>query len=190
MDDRLQFPKTHGAWQSESAGVLRGTEGWVKYLRPKTDINGKECPLTELVYIHWNNPFVWSPDTKPTDLIDYQCVTSDVKPPCKADQGVWSFPGSGIPPSDCRHELFMAGVVANGNHSVTWWDVVMNWPIVEVLYGLGQGGDFDINLEFTIGLRLAGSVDQTIFSLYDGSKGLRSLANTAGQSSLRKLFRM
>jgi len=63
----------------------------------------------------------------------------------------------------------------------------MNWPTLLAFTVLG---DADINLEFTIGLRLAGSVDQTIFSFYDGSQGLRSLAGAAKQPSLRTLFRM
>jgi hypothetical protein len=51
-------------------------------------------------------------------------------------------------------------------------------------------GDMDINLEFTIGLRQMGSVDETIYSFYDGTKGLRALVTQAGQSSLRKLFQI
>ena len=70
---------------------------------------------------------------------------------------------------------------------MTWLDAVMSWPVLLVFTELG---DADVNLQFTLGLRKAGSVDETIFSFYDGSKGLRSLASTAQQSSLRKLFHM
>jgi hypothetical protein len=172
-------PQTHGAWQSESSGIATGTEGWVKYLIDP----GSPCPQ-ELIYIHWDNPFVWSSDTKP---IDFMVSTSDVVPPCNSDIGKWSFPGSGVSPWGCRHELFGAGVSGGGLQGVTWWDAVMNWPVLLAFTILG---DADVNLEFIIGLRLAGSVDQTIFSFYDGSQGLLSLASTAKQPSLRTLFRM
>jgi hypothetical protein len=82
-------------------------------------------------------------------------------------------------------ELFPAGVGGTPQGGITWWDALVNWPFQ---LGLTVVGAMDVNLEFTFGLRLRGSVDQTIFSFYDGSKGLRSLASAAKVSSLRKLF--
>ncbi len=156
--------KTHGGWQSESGGIMTGTEGWVKYV---TDTTGTSCPQ-ELVYIHWNNPYIWAEDTKP---IDWKVSTSDGGP------------------DTCPHELF--GYSASGGgppwQGVTWWDLAVNWWALLGLSALGQN---DLNLEFIIGLRQQDSIRQTIFSFYDGSKGLRSLASTAKQPSLRKLFHM
>jgi hypothetical protein len=179
-------PKTHGQWQTESSGLGTGTEGWVKYVIENTDFDSRtvtRCPQ-ELVYIHWDNPFVWN-NTNP---IDFTVSYSDVTPPCDADKGVWTFPshGEGSSPN-CRHELFGAGVSGGNQGGVTWWDAVANWPALLVFTVVG---DMDENLEFIIGLRQVGSVDQTIFSFYEGSKGLRALANTAKISTLRRLFRM
>lgn len=184
-------PKSHGQWQTESAGLATGTEGWVKYLIENTDDDltadptGNTLCRQELVYIHWDNPFVWDDGTKP---IDFSISTSDISPPCNKDKGVWGFPAGGRSSSQsCRHELFGAGVSGPGQQGITWWDAVVNWPVLLAFTILG---DMDVNLEFVIGLRRERSVEETIFSFYDGSKGLRSLAKTAGQSSLRKLFRM
>jgi hypothetical protein len=182
--DQIQS-KEAGAWETQSDGFLTGTEGWVKYLIATRD---PRC-AQQLVYIHWDNPFVWSGHTNP---IDFQVSNSDIKPPCDSDKGVWGVPG-GFSPGGvnqiqaCQYELFPAGASGSGISNVTWWDVLVNWP---VLLGLTVLGQADINLEFIVGLRQKGSVDQTIFSLYDGKKGLRAITDAANQPSLRKLFRM
>jgi hypothetical protein len=182
-------PNTQGAWQSESSGIATGTEAWVKYLLNTTDSDfatGQPC-LPELVYIHWDNPFVWGPHTKP--IPDHTVGTSDVTTPCD-DGGTTSGtfpPVGGTTPQGCRHELFMAGMSGAGISNVTWWDVIVNWP---ALLGLIVTGEADVNLQLTLGLRAVGSVGQTIRSLYDGRQGLRSLARTAGRSSFRALFNM
>jgi hypothetical protein len=161
------------SWQSESSGIATGTEGWVKYL---TDDQ-------QLVYIHWDNPFVWADSTNP---VDFTVNTSDVTPPCDADEGGGSQfpPGRGGAPT---FELFPAGVRGGGLSGVTWWDALVNWPILLAFQVLGAA---DINLEFTLGLRERGSVRGTLRRFYDGSKGLRSVASDAGVTSLRTLFRM
>jgi hypothetical protein len=146
----------------------------------------------ELVCIYWNNPFVWTPHPDP---IVFSVGTTDITPPCQmngdASIGRWDAPGGfahgGRSPQNCRHELIVAGANGGGLNGVTWWDAVMNWPALLVFTELG---DADVNLQFTFILRSIGSVDETIFSFYDGSKGLRSLAGTAQQPSLRKLFHM
>jgi hypothetical protein len=184
-------PKSHGAWQSESAGIGTGTEGWVKYQIENTDSDlkadptGKTLCVQQLVYIHWDNPFIWDSGTKP---IDFTVSTSDVTPPCNSDKGVWgAFHGGRSSQQSCRHELFGAGVSGAGVQGITWWDAIFNWPY---LLAFTIVGDMDVNLEFVLGLRQEGSVNETIFSFYDGTKGLRSLASAAKVSSLRKLFRM
>jgi hypothetical protein len=137
------------------------------------------------VYIYWDNPFIWGSSTKP---IDFTVSTSDVTPPCDGEKGIWDGTGGRSSTQNCRHELFGAGASGvAGLQGITWWDAVMNWPVLLAFTVIGEG---DINLEFTIGLRQEGSVDETIFSFYPGSKGLRSLASTAGQFSLRKLFHL
>jgi hypothetical protein len=179
-----QIPKkTHGAWQSESGGIGTGTEGWVKYLVENDTSMG--C-LKELVFIHWNNPFVWDSGTTP--MPEWTVTTSDVPTPCDAEGGGSTFSeltGGRSPSQACRHELFGASASGGDQGGITWWDVVVNWP---ALLGLTLAGQMDINLEFTLGLRQEGSVEQTIFSFHDGRAGLRSLATAAGKSSLRQLF--
>jgi hypothetical protein len=138
----------------------------------------------ELAYIHWDNPMIWSPDTELKDVVDFRVTGEDVAPPCKIGDGIggWSFPSHGKP----THELFMFGVSGSGIGGITWWDVVVNWPVLVLFTVVGAG--MDINLEFKVGLRTKGSVGQTMSCLDDGQKGLRFLATTAGQSSARKLF--
>src|SRR5579864_4671023 len=45
--------------QSESSGIGTGTEGWVTY-----QITNPTPCVPELVYVYWDNPFVWANDTK------------------------------------------------------------------------------------------------------------------------------
>jgi hypothetical protein len=169
-------PKTHGQWQSESAGIGTGTEGSLSYEIVNTGVfvppadpmhpfpQDQPCSH-EVVNIHWDNPFVWQ-NTIP---IDYTVTGHDLRS------------------QTCCHELFPAGLKEGGSMlGETWADYLFNWPAVLGLILLTD----DINLEFTLGLRQLGSVDGTIFSFYDGSKGLRALANTVGQSSLRKLLHL
>jgi hypothetical protein len=115
--DQIQS-KTHGAWQSQSDGFLTGTEGWVKYLIATKD---PRC-TQQLVYIHWDNPFVWN-NTTP---IDFQVSDSDIKPPCDSDKGVWGVAG-GFPSGgnnkiqECQYELFPAGIVGGGSvDGISW----------------------------------------------------------------------
>jgi hypothetical protein len=83
-------PGTNGggvvSWQSESmsGGIFTGTEGWVKYVIPpdpeEVDQNSpahSKCP-GELLYIYWNNPFVWDDDTRP---IGWGTHMEDITPP-------------------------------------------------------------------------------------------------------------
>jgi hypothetical protein len=128
------------SWGTESSGILTGTEAWVKY--ETTNINPNCIP--ELIYIHWDNPFVWGSGTNP---IDFSVTTTDVTPPCDSDKGRWDIPGGfphgGTNPDFCTHELF--GISASGGGPQ---DIVVNWP---ALLGLTILGQADINLTFAIG---------------------------------------
>jgi hypothetical protein len=176
--------KTCATWQTESQGVGIGTEAWVKYQISNPDIIGipaVHCQ-PELVFIYWDNPFVWKHDTK---VIDYEVTTPDV--------GQYDEPGGdhhpGTNPPGCTHEVF--GVSAGGNvpRGITWWDVgPINWAFT---LGLTAFGEMDVNLEFTLGLRLKGSVAQTVLATpCVGPQDIRTLSRTLGQPSLRKLFHM
>lgn len=186
MPPKVIEKKKHGAWQSESAGVGTGTEGWIKYgiydgLGRADD--GKAHG--NLVYVAWDNPFILSDKTP----LDFGTRTSDnIEPPCGADWG--NDPGQASLSNAAKpaYDLFPAGAKGLTNHGVTFWDVIVLWPYVGYLTVFTP--ELDINTEFTLGLRMKGSVDQTIFSFYDGSKGLRTAAKEANVSSLRRLFRM
>jgi hypothetical protein len=180
-------PKTHGAWQSQSDGILTGTEGWVKYLIEQSD---KRC-FVQLVYIHWNNPFVWDKNTTP---FDFEVSNTDITPPCgDTGKAVWGVTSPGRNQiQDCQNELFPAGVVGSGPTGIDgidigWYTALSLWDKLPQLLLINQES---INLEFTLGLRQKGSVDQTIFSFYDGKGGLRAITDAAKQPSFRKLFRM
>jgi len=186
-------PNGADVWQTESFGFATGTEGWIKYLigdttDPKT---GEPC-VKEMIYIHWNNPFVWAHSTNPIDNPSSMVRTSDVSPPCDDDGGEskFGFQPAGISSSlACRHEVFggTASAIGGEQGGITWWDVVVNWPF---LLGFTIIGDLDINLEFKLGVRQAGSISQTTKSFHDGSKGLRSLSTAAGIPSLKTLFHL
>jgi hypothetical protein len=180
--------KTAGSWQSESHGLATGTEGWVKY-ELAAPPNTASPPPPELVYVHWDNPFVWGNGTQPSDQ---QVSVEDVTPACNKNKGAWDN-GSFNPMAQPTHELFIAGMTTN-NEGWTWGTgtggavttIVLAWPAL-ILLGITQLLH-DINIEIVLGLRQKGSVDQTIFGLVDGAKGLRTVAHAAGQPSLRKLL--
>jgi hypothetical protein len=180
-------PKSCASWEAESSGVATGTEGWVKY---QVNNAGVTC-VPELVFIYWDNPFVWSTSTRP---IDRSVTTSDVTPPCSADDGKWDgagsvFPHGGKNPPDCAHSL--VGVAARGNNQggISWWDVVVNWP---ALLGLTVLGQIDINLEFTLALRRSDSLRETVFTspCVAAVDSIRAVSEGAKQPSLRALFHM
>jgi hypothetical protein len=165
------------SWEGESSGVLQGTEGWVKY-EINNNGNFKSCSA-ELVYIHWDNPFVWDK----TNPLDYSLTMTDVTPPCNANEGKWDN-GLGAEykqPSFCSHEIFgIDSQYDGGVQGITWWDVGVNWPI---LIGAAILGTEDISLKFTLGIRTAGSVRQTI-----GAQGIRPIAVAKEQPSVRALL--
>ncbi|MBV8843978.1 MAG: hypothetical protein JO307_14310 [Bryobacterales bacterium] len=164
------------SWESESSGIATGTEGWVKY-----QITNPTSCVPELVYIYWDNPFVWANDTQ---AVNYSVTTTDVNPPC--DGGQWDTPGGfphgGTNPPECTHVLFGISCSGGSPQGITWWDVAVNWP---ALLGLTVLGQADINLQFTIGLGLKGSVRQMF-----GTEDILAIARTKGQPSLRALMHL
>jgi hypothetical protein len=174
--------KTCAGWEAESSGIGTGTEGVVTYQISNPRGDPPVFCQPELVFIHWNNPFVWRDATNP---LEYWVTTTDV--------GQHDWPGgdrhdAGTNPPICTHEVFGIYSKANGIGGITWWDAVVNWPAI---LGLTALGEMDINLEFTIGLRLKGSVAQTVLATpCVGPQDIRTLSRTLGQPSLRKLFHM
>jgi hypothetical protein len=201
-------PKTHAVWESESGWVPivgvppTGTEGYVKYVIQSTDVDtttGKQC-LPELVYIYWNNPFFWDsawrdewkkdPKNVSKQIINSEVSTADVEARCDGDEVLWDtdFPHGGNSSPNCRHQIFNVKLSEKHIGASPEWAYVVFMPL-EFL-GMLMLGEHDINLEWTIGLRDLGSVEQSIHSFHDGSKGLRTLIRKHNQSSLRKFFQM
>jgi hypothetical protein len=194
-----QIPlRSSGQWQSESDGFLTGTQGWIKYILGNTDTEqktGDKC-LPEEIFVYWDNPFVWDTKWQLKDRISFQVSTSDVTGPCSADKAIWTGGSNGISSPNCRHEMFLSGASLPQDTGLDDpFNLLFNWPM---LLGLTWTSHFDshsdggggLPLEFTIGLRLLGSVEETIFSVYDGSKGLRALTVLGKQPSLRTLLNL
>src|ERR1700722_12368213 len=188
-------PNAMVQWTSQDAedGIFVGTEGWAKYTCPQP-LDSSD-PTSELVWIHWDNPYVWSSRTNP---IDFKTSLSDVSVPCGSSSG-WppSSPGTFsniVPGTKLATQLF--GVSSSGSGPPAWdwgssgagpvFDVIVDWQGL-LVQGLIDA-EHDINLTFTLGLRQIGSVNQSIRHFYDGSKGLRALSVKAQQPSLKKVM--
>ena len=191
-------PNSQVQWQSQDEKVLTGTEGFVKYTCPQTvapAIGNASFTTSELVYIYWDNPYVWSKSTSP---IVMQTKISNLSAPCGGDV---SWPTGDIRPGNSTvTQIF--GVTSGGSGPVGWiwgtgpvgigFTIFLSWPLVWIPIVEQDIKDLetDVNLEFTLGLRLNGSVRGSIQHIYDGSSGLRALAVQAQQPSLRKLFNL
>jgi hypothetical protein len=167
------------SWEAESSDIGTTTQGWVKY-----EITNGAFPqcVPELVYISWNNPFLWTPSTK---AINHSITTGDATPDCDKGKGQWQHGGSpGFnQPNFCKHEIFDISGDYNNTTTITWWDLTVNFPVVFALLALDPSTK--INLQFTLGLRLKGSLRQTV-----GPKKVRAIAKAKGQPSVRALFHM
>src|SRR5260370_23281712 len=87
--DGLSAPATiaSGAtavFQAESAGILTGAEGYVKYGVPSTNTNGD--PTQDELYLYWDNPFIGQ--TKASGLVS----TQSVQPDCDFEKQPPGFP--------------------------------------------------------------------------------------------------
>lgn len=189
---------TPGTWESRSGGdipvignIATGTEGWVKYtFAPGQQVNVPDPP--EVVYIHWDNPYVWAGGTTPSDQ---QVSKNDVTPPCNKGHGAWSNESFGGVPVTVAPttQVFIMGISSN-NQALSWgtgpigegFTIALAWPGL-VLVGLAALQQ-DINIQITLGLRQCGSVVQSICGFYLGANGLKTLASSVKQPSLRKLF--
>jgi hypothetical protein len=184
-------------WQSSSHDPgLEGTEGWVKYT----------CNNDELVFVYWNLPYFLMDIKSPPAPLDIKTTVSDVdtntqghtnSPYCSTDTPlVWPNPPPGttpviVPgnaPATNLFAVYTDGTMPPGFDPTDVfglvWDTIFAWPLI--LGGLAG----DVNLSFAIGLRLPGSMGDSIRKFYDGNKGLLALAVRANQPSLRKLFAM
>ncbi|MGH6795661.1 MAG: hypothetical protein ACREDD_10580 [Methylocella sp.] len=172
---------TTATWQTESSGIATGTEAWVKYQVTNPDLN---C-VPELVWIYWDNPFVWADDTK---AFDGGVQTTDWTPYCKPDDDSWKwdtpggFPHGGTNPPECTHVIFIINQTGNGIQGLSWWDFAVNWP---ALLGLTVLGQADIHLQITLGLGLKGSVRQMF-----GTQDILAIARQKQQKSLRALMHL
>lgn len=194
-------------WSSADSelSVGAGTQAWVKYTAAGENIYlspaNPEVNVTELVYICWDNPFDWGEHTVP---LNGGTSLSNISPPCGDDGAVaaiWGvssvsgFPAA-VPGTILATELFSVGAssspgpqsIDTGSGLAEVWNGAVGWPLLAV-EGL-INAEKDINLHFTIGLRLQGSVMGSIRNFYDGKKGVRALASKARQPSLRKLFNL
>jgi hypothetical protein len=181
--------RTSASWRSESAGVLTGVEGWVKYKVPTGDLATDH--IDEQGYIHWDNPYVWDMNTNP-----YNCdvSVSNITPDC--DPGDDNSGGFAAPSEDHRDPIFEIITVSVGSRpGDAWLDFAKDFGSV-AFFGLvddlpdaikvGLQGTHD--LVFGFALRQKGSVKQSLPINYDSSSGLRPLAKVAGTFSLRKLL--
>jgi hypothetical protein len=171
--------------QSESSGVGTGTEGWVTY-----QITNPTPCVPELVYIYWDNPFVWSDGTS---AVNGSVTTTDRKPDCLPDDNNWDafkwdtpggFPHGGTNPPECTHVIFGVSSAGGGIQGLTWFDFAApaNLTALLLLTLLGQA---DINLEFTIGLGLKGSMRQMF-----ETQSIGAIARAKRQPSLRALMHL
>ncbi|MCW2651661.1 MAG: hypothetical protein JWR32_2637 [Mycobacterium sp.] len=174
-------PGTQATWQSESSGIATGTEGWVKY-ELSADPNTK-C-FNELVYIHWDNPFVYSSGTTPLDGFPPWCPTGDVTAAC--NDGAWTggIDGTPVRADDCIHGMLLVNSTAPGISGIDWFSLVVFWPAILALLAFTQ----DIPWEHDICLRTKGSVKQCV--LHTGIQSIRAVSTKNNQPSLRQLLHM
>jgi hypothetical protein len=193
--------------QHDTLGVsFSGTEGWVKYsiqwINPGFTATNPNAPqyYSDLLWIYWDNPYIWSGSTNP---IQGRTNNADIPSPNSYCDNGDPWPGGGagsgfataMPGPTTVTEVFMVSgpgdaadqyAINFGNTPAEVWDWVVAWPLILSL-GFIDAESY-IDLQFTLGLRQKGSVEQSIRHFYDGSKGLRALAVSANQPSLRKLF--
>jgi hypothetical protein len=170
--------RTEVGWQSESAGIATGTEGWVKYR-----------VLTETVYIYWNNPFLSSPFSEDDDTHAKGSVTAnDVRPDCDADEAVG---GSSVFVTPSAFDLLPRGRVRGRPLGPSDSDeLLMDLPQIPFAPAIILGTVEQIveNAWVRFILRTKGSVRQSLPLNYDTTRGLRAFKIDDAQTSVRAMF--
>jgi len=110
-------PGTSGGMQSESGGVLTGTEGYTKY-----EVNGPGGGKKGLLYVYWNNPF-WG-----VTHFRHQAVDTDIFPDCDFD------PPSGASGFDSSNLSFTCEFGAL-SHTDSGTDVTAPGDLLNLFFG-------------------------------------------------------
>lgn len=184
-------PRSMVAWQSESDGIMTGTEGWVKYdLQPTdsdgvrmVDSDGNALP-TEKIYAHWDNPYLGIP-TSPECFVELTEHQTACGPGSDGNGGGGSaFGGSPV------FESFGAGFGPLDGNGQTAFQLTEDFVFPLNLLPFAAEFDDHDHIWGAIGLRMKGSVDQSLPLHYNRRTGLRPLAAQAKTSSLRTLFHL
>jgi hypothetical protein len=176
-----------GDWQSESAGVLTGTEGYVKYQIQVigTDNNNKPLPH-DTVYIYWTVPFIGIPTCKPSTS------TEDIEPDCDFQKS----PSRFQPPSKFQ---CVSGVSGNPGSGFEWTPsatLIATHPVIPalipVLTILNAGDAHQVIFAATVGpLPNTASLKAMAQQIgFDPKLGIRRLAPQNPSFSLRALLRL
>jgi hypothetical protein len=184
----IESKSVAAAWQSESAGVGTGTEGWVKY-KLTSGPSGQD--IGEQAYIHWQVPYIGTgiiPGAPPPtggDLFDAssaQVSSGDVTPHCDADSS-----GGGSAFEEAKHELIFLGLGRPAG-DLTLGEMLADLtnPVSWIADFLSSNDPWDV----TLLLRQKGSVRQSVSLPPPGEKNIRHLAKQANTLSIRQLLRV
>lgn len=182
-------PHTDGRWESESStsSIGTGTEGVASYILENTEehligesgVKGK-CS-DEWVEINWDNPYI---PNGPLDG-DLHYIGYEIQ---------WHGSGTLEKPlvydRSCQHELILVAEagIPEAATGVVWYTLWWQFPGILISSALGEREE--INLEFTYEIRTKGSIKESLLQVYDGRKGLLSLAKVAKQPSLKTVFKL
>jgi len=175
------------SWESQSDGILTGTQGWVKYkLAPSSGNN-------EQVLVSWDNPYV--PATGTPWIVPSESIYN-ISPPCGNDStGGFASKGPSSFPDTTMFQTVVTGAGTGPNTDA--FDLLKLFGVLAFsgaafLEAVGLA-IFDLSgtnviLSFSLQVEQKGSVAQALPLNYDRSKGLRPLATEAKTSSIRKLI--
>lgn len=183
-------PKTELGWQTESGGVMTGTEGWVKYRRgvPRIVLPGGPPPpldLVETIYIYWDNPFFPNPieseiATKVKCSVTLGDVTADCEP--ETNNGGNTFPDPPVNFEIVQTSFSNAGAQFK-NDLVKMTPQILISPIII----FGTTGIIE-HAEARFTFRQKGSLRQALPLGYDSSQGLSIFQQNASTTSIRAMF--
>jgi hypothetical protein len=171
--------KGEAGLQSESSGIMTGTEGWVKYAI--TDVVNN---TTEQLYLHWSNPYYDAP-TFPSQAGDNpsaQVSVTDVTPHCDAGTSGGGGGFTGVP----QHSVVLVFASSNpGDPSLGDYVLAYSNP-ASIIAGFLHG--FQSSLYAIVMVRESDSVRQSLPRSYDPGLGLRALTSRANTTSVRTLL--